>query len=61
VEAARRAFPAWAKTGCGRPWSLAAEVADAIEASAEELAKLESIDTGHPLRDTRGWTSCARR
>ena len=30
------------------------KLADAIEANAEELAKLESIDTGHPLRDTRG-------
>jgi acyl-CoA reductase-like NAD-dependent aldehyde dehydrogenase len=33
---------------------LLLKLADAIEANAEDLAQLESIDTGHPLRDTRG-------
>jgi betaine-aldehyde dehydrogenase len=33
---------------------LLLKLADAIEANSEELAQLESIDTGHPLRDTRG-------
>jgi betaine-aldehyde dehydrogenase len=28
-------------------------LADLIEANAEELARLESLDTGHPLRDSR--------
>jgi betaine-aldehyde dehydrogenase len=28
-------------------------LADLIEESAEELARLESLDTGHPLRDSR--------
>ena len=28
-------------------------LADAIEANAEELAQLESLDTGHPIRDSR--------
>src|SRR5262245_8383637 len=33
---------------------MLAKLADAIEADGENLAYLESIDTGHPLRDTRG-------
>jgi betaine-aldehyde dehydrogenase len=32
---------------------LLLKLADAIEANADELARLESMDTGHPLRDTR--------
>jgi acyl-CoA reductase-like NAD-dependent aldehyde dehydrogenase len=28
-------------------------LADAIEANAEELAQLESLDTGHPIKDAR--------
>ena len=32
---------------------LLLKLADAIEAHADELAQLESLDTGHPLRDTR--------
>ncbi len=54
VDAARRAFPAWAKMAAGDRGLLLLRLADAIEANADELAKLESIDTGHPLRDTRG-------
>ncbi len=29
------------------------KLADLIEANAEELARLESLDTGHPMRDSR--------
>jgi acyl-CoA reductase-like NAD-dependent aldehyde dehydrogenase len=54
VEAARRAFPAWAKMAAMDRGRLLLKLADAIEANAEELARLESVDTGHPLRDTRG-------
>jgi acyl-CoA reductase-like NAD-dependent aldehyde dehydrogenase len=54
VDAARRAFPAWAKLAAAERGLLLLKLADAIEANAEELARLESIDTGHPLRDTRG-------
>ena len=32
---------------------LLLKLADAIEANADELARLESLDTGHPIRDTR--------
>ena len=53
VEAARRAFPAWAKLAAADRGALLLKLADAIEAQADELAKLESLDTGHPMRDTR--------
>jgi acyl-CoA reductase-like NAD-dependent aldehyde dehydrogenase len=54
VEAARKAFPAWARMVAMDRGRLLLKLADAIEANAESLAKLETIDTGHPLRDTRG-------
>ena len=54
VEAARKAFPAWARMAAMDRGRLLLKLADAIEANAEELAKLETLDTGHPLRDTRG-------
>src|SRR5271170_6252232 len=33
---------------------LLLKLADAIDAHADELARIESLDTGHPIRDTRG-------
>ena len=54
VAAARAGLPglepAWR-----RPIAAASccRLADLIEANAEELARLESLDTGHPLRDSR--------
>src|SRR4051812_24277063 len=53
VEAARRAFPAWAKLAAADRGALLLKLADAIEVHADELARLESLDTGHPMRDTR--------
>jgi len=52
VEAAQAAFPAWAATPAAERGRLLGRLADAIEAHAEELARLESTDTGHPLKDT---------
>jgi aldehyde dehydrogenase (NAD+) len=54
VEAARRAFPAWKRFSAAERGRLLLKMADAIEADAEYLAKLETLDTGHPIRDTRG-------
>jgi aldehyde dehydrogenase (NAD+) len=53
VEAAQRAFPGWAKTSAADRGLLLLRLADAIERNAAELARLESLDTGHPIRDTR--------
>jgi len=53
VEAASRAFPAWSRMAAAERGRLLLKLADAIEAHAEELAHLESLDTGHPIRDSR--------
>jgi len=53
VAAARRAFPSWSRMAAADRGRLLLKLADAIEAHAEELARLESIDTGHPIRDSR--------
>src|SRR5271165_2243626 len=54
VEAAGKAFPGWRDTPAAERGRLLLKLADRIEAEAETLARLESRDTGHPLRDTRG-------
>jgi len=54
VEAATAAFPRWSHTSASERGRLLLKLADAIEAHGEELALLETLDTGHPLRDTRG-------
>lgn len=54
VKAAQAAFPKWRGVAAMDRGRLLLRLADAIEANAEELARLESLDTGHPLRDTRG-------
>lgn len=53
VEAAERAFPAWKKTMAAERGRLLLRLADAIEERAEEFAQLESLDTGHPIKDAR--------
>ena len=52
VQAARAAFPKWSSMAAMDRGRLLLKLADAIEARADELAKLESLDTGHPMRDT---------
>lgn len=53
VAAAKRAFPGWAATPGAERGRLLMKLADRIEACSDELAHLESLDTGHPLRDSR--------
>jgi acyl-CoA reductase-like NAD-dependent aldehyde dehydrogenase len=53
VAAAQRAFPRWRSTSAGDRGRILLRLADKIEENAEELARLESLDTGHPLRDSR--------
>lgn len=52
VAAAADAFPTWRRMAAMERGRLLLKLADAIEANAEELARLESLDTGHPLKDT---------
>ncbi|MBL8330229.1 MAG: aldehyde dehydrogenase family protein [Rubrivivax sp.] len=53
VAAATRAFPAWARLAAADRGRILLKLADLIETHAEELARLESLDTGHPLKDSR--------
>ena len=53
VAAAKAAFPKWSRLAAMERGRLLLKLADAIEANGERLARLESLDTGHPLRDTR--------
>jgi acyl-CoA reductase-like NAD-dependent aldehyde dehydrogenase len=53
VSAAQRAWPAWCRMAAADRGRILLKLADLIEANAEDLARLESLDTGHPLRDSR--------
>jgi len=50
VDAAARAFPAWRDRAAAERGHLLLKLADAIERNAEAVARLESTDTGHPMR-----------
>jgi len=53
VAAATKAFPAWSRMAAADRGRILLKLADLIEQNAEELARLESLDTGHPLKDSR--------
>jgi aldehyde dehydrogenase (NAD+) len=54
VAAARKAFPAWKRMTAADRGRLLLKLADAIEADLPHLSQLETLDTGHPIRDTKG-------
>lgn len=53
VAAAKRAFPSWRDMAAADRGRILLRLADLIEANTEELARLESLDTGHPIKDSR--------
>ncbi len=53
VAAATKAFPTWSRMAAMDRGRILLRLADLIEENAEELARLESLDTGHPIRDSR--------
>jgi aldehyde dehydrogenase (NAD+) len=53
IAAARKAFPAWKRMAAADRGRLLLKLADAIEADAPYLSELETLDTGHPIRDTK--------
>jgi acyl-CoA reductase-like NAD-dependent aldehyde dehydrogenase len=53
VAAAKKAFPKWSRMAAMDRGKILLKLADLIEANSEELARLESLDTGHPIRDSR--------
>ena len=50
AAAAKRAFPGWSQTSGKKRREILHAIADAIVARAEEIALVESLDTGQPLR-----------
>ena len=53
VAAAERAAPAWARMAAADRGRILLRLAELIESNAEDLARLESLDTGHPIKDSR--------
>jgi len=54
VARAKKAFPAWRDVEPADRSRLLRRLADALEADKENLAQLESRDTGKPINDARG-------
>src|SRR5262249_44559189 len=54
LAAAWRAFPAWRASAAAERGRLLLKLADAIEAHTDELATIESLDTGLPTRAAGG-------
>ncbi len=53
VAAAKAAFPQWKSVAAAERGRLLLNLADALEANSEEFAQLESLNTGHPIKDSR--------
>lgn len=53
VAAAKSAFPKWRSISAADRGRLLLKLADALEANVEEFAQLESLNTGHPIKDSR--------
>ena len=54
VDAAWKAFPAWKKTSPETRSALLLKIADLIDANADHLALVETMDNGKPIRETSG-------
>ena len=52
VQAARKAFPAWAAKSPAERAALLLKIADKIDERAKELAAVETQDNGKPIRET---------
>ena len=52
VAAAHKAFETWSKTSPKERAAVLNKIADIIEANKEELAMVESLDNGKPIRET---------
>lgn len=53
VKAAWRAFDSWKKVSPTQRATYLLQIADAIDANAEHLAMVETLDNGKPIRETR--------
>lgn len=52
VDAAKKAFPAWARTSVAGRAAALNRIADRLEQHLEEIAVLESYENGKPVRET---------
>lgn len=52
VKAAWKAFDSWKKVSVTERQALLMKIADVIDANAEKLAMIESLDNGKPIRET---------
>lgn len=52
VAAARAAFPAWAAKSPAERAAILLKIADKIDERAQELAQVETMDNGKPIRET---------
>lgn len=52
VKAARAAFPAWAAKSAAERATVLLKIADKIDERAKELAAVETMDNGKPIRET---------
>lgn len=53
VKAAQAAFPAWAAKSPAERAALLLKIADRIDEAAEQLATVETMDNGKPIRETK--------
>ena len=53
IDAAHTAFPLWSKTSATYRSNLLSKIAQVIEDNLEQLAVIETIDNGKPIRETR--------
>jgi len=54
IAAAKAAFPAWRAVAPGDRAALLRRLAEALEAEAEDLSRLEARNAGKPISDARG-------
>jgi aldehyde dehydrogenase len=53
LDAAHKAFETWSKTSAAARSNVLLKIADIMEANAELLARVETLDNGKALRETR--------
>lgn len=53
LDAAHAAAPAWGKTSVTERSNILLKIADRIEQNLEYLARVETVDNGKPIRETR--------
>lgn len=53
IDAARAAFPSWSKSSVASRSNILLKIADVIEQNLDYLARVETVDNGKAIRETR--------